>query len=143
MEVVVTLPRPALAVAVGHDRTLAAAARRRHSVDVRAPAAVSYLRTLAASQRTLAARLAVAAPAARVRWHYGVALDGVSVVLPASELGQLRALPGATVWPSVTYHALRDTTSSVAAADQVNQAPTLVGARGALGVESSPPQARA
>jgi subtilisin family serine protease len=133
VEVVVTLPRPALAVAVGKDRTLASAARRRHSVDVRAPAAVSYLRTLAAGQRTLAARLAVAVPAARVRWHYGVALDGVSVVLPASELGQLRALPGATVWPSVTYHALRDTTSSAPAADQVNQAPTLVGARALWG----------
>jgi subtilisin family serine protease len=100
---------------------------------VRAPAAVSYLRTLAAAQRTLSARLAVAVPAARVRWHYGVALDGVSVVLPASELGQLRAVPGATVWPSVTYHTLRDTTSSAAAADQVNQAPTLVGARALWG----------
>ena len=53
VEVVVTLPRPALAVAVGYDRTLATAALRRHSVDVRAPAAVSYLRTLAAAQRTL------------------------------------------------------------------------------------------
>jgi subtilisin family serine protease len=100
---------------------------------VRAPAAVSYLRTLATAQRTLSARLAIAVPAARVRWHYGVALDGVSVVLPASELGQLRAMPGATVWPSVTYHSLRDTTSSTAAADQVNQAPTLVGARALWG----------
>jgi subtilisin family serine protease len=133
VEVVVTLPRPALSVAVGHDRTLATAARRRHSVDVRARAAVSYLRTLAAAQRTLAARLAVAVPAARVRWHYGVALDGVSVVLPASDVARLRALPGATVWPSVTYHALRDTTSSGAAVDVVNQAPTLVGARALWG----------
>jgi subtilisin family serine protease len=133
VEVVVTLPRPALAVAVGRDRTLAGAAQRRHSVDVRTPAAVSYLRTLAAGQRTLAARLAVAVPAARVRWHFGVALDGVSVVLPASELSRLRAVPGATVWPSVTYHALRDTRSSAAAAGQVNQAPTLVGARALWG----------
>ena len=61
-------------------------ARRSHSVAVRAPAAVSYLRTLAAAQRTLAARLAVTVPDARVHWHYDVALDGVSVVLPASEL---------------------------------------------------------
>jgi subtilisin family serine protease len=129
-EVVVTLPRPALAVAVGRDRTLAAATRRRHSVDVRAPAAVSYLRTLAASQRTLAARLAVEVPAARVRWHYGVALDGVSVVLPASDLSRLREVPGATVWPSVTYHALGGAASS---ADVVNRAPTLVGARSLWG----------
>ncbi|MFL5943504.1 MAG: S8 family peptidase [Gaiellaceae bacterium] len=133
VEVVVTLPRPALAVAVGYDRTLAAAALRRHSVDVRAPAAVSYLRTLAAAQRTLTARLAVAVPEARVRWHYSVALDGVSVLLPASDLARLRALPGATVWPSVTYHALRDTSSSAAAVDAVNQAPTLVGARSLWG----------
>jgi subtilisin family serine protease len=133
VEVVVTLPRPALAVAVGHDRTLATAALRRHSVDVRAPAAASYLRTLAAAQRTLAARLAVAVPEARVRWHYGVALDGVSVLLPASELARLRAVPGTTVWPSVTYHALRDRSSSAAAANAVNQAPTLVGARSLWG----------
>ena len=86
VEVVVTLPRPPLAIAVRRDRTLAAAAQRRHSLAVRAPAAVSYLRTLAVAQRTLAARLASAVPAARVRWHYGVALDGVSVVLPSSEL---------------------------------------------------------
>jgi subtilisin family serine protease len=130
VEVVVTLPRPALAVAVGHDRTLAAAARRRHSVDVRAPAAVSYLRTLATAQRTLAARLAVEVPAARVRWHYGVALDGVSVVLPASDLARLRAVPGATVWPSVTYHAVGGAAST---ADVVNRAPTLVGARSLWG----------
>jgi subtilisin family serine protease len=133
VEVVVTLPRPALAVAVGHDRTLATAARGRHSVDVRAPAAASYLRTLAAAQRTLAARLAVDVPAARVRWHYGVALDGVSVVLPASDLGRLRSVPGATVWPSVTYHSLGGAASSATGADQVNQAPTLVGARSLWG----------
>ena len=106
VEVVVTLPRPSLAVEVARNRTLAAAARRSHSVAVRAPAAVSYLRTLAAAQRTLATRLAVSIPAARIGWHYGVALDGVSVVLPASDLARLRALPGATVWPTVTYHAL-------------------------------------
>ena len=133
VEVVVTLPRPALAVAVGQDRTLATAVRRRHSVDVRTPAAVSYLHTLAAGQRTLAARLAVSVPAARVRWHFGVALDGVSVVLPASEMPRLRSLRGATVWPSVTYHTLRDTGSAAAGADQVNQAPTLVGARALWG----------
>ena len=44
-----TLPRPSLAVEVARNRTLAAAALRRHSLAVRAPAAVSYLRTLAAS----------------------------------------------------------------------------------------------
>jgi subtilisin family serine protease len=127
VEVVVTLPRPSLAAAFAHSRTLAAAARRSRSVAVRAPAAVSYLRTLAEGQRTLAARLAVTIPAARVNWHYGVALDGVSVVLPASELARLRALPGATVWPTVTYHALRDT-RAVASATTADPGPSLIGA---------------
>jgi len=107
VEVVVTLPRPSLSVAVSRNRALSAAVRRTHALDVRVPAAVSYLRTLAAAQRTFATRLADAVPRARVRWHYGVALDGVSVVLPSSELGRLAALPGATVWPTVTYHSLR------------------------------------
>ncbi len=128
-----TLPRPPLAVEVRRDRTLATVARRRHSLAVRAPAAVSYLRTLAAAQRTLAARLAVAVPAARIRWHYGVALDGVSVVLPSAELPSLRELPGATVWPTVTYHALRDTTASTAATPQ-NRGPTLIGATALWGL---------
>src|SRR5579859_57446 len=130
VEVVVTLPRPSLAVEIGRSRMLAAAARRNRSVAVDAPAAVSYLRTLAAAQRTLTARLAVAVPAARVHWHYGVALDGVSVVLPASELSRLRALPGATVWPSVTYHALRETAAvaRTVATAQANPGPTLIGA---------------
>ncbi len=129
VEVVVTLPRPPLAVEAGRDRMLATTVRRHHAVDVRAPAAVSYLRTLAAAQRTLAARLAVAIPTARVNWHYEVALDGFSVVLPASDLPRLRAFPGATVWPSVTYHALRDATGSAATrAAQSNVGPTLVGA---------------
>jgi len=114
-------------VEVARNRTLAAAARRSHSVAVRAPAAISYLRTLAATQRTLAARLAVTIPAASIRWHYGVALDGVSVLLPASDLARLRALPGATVWPTVTYHALRDTPSSVSETT-ADPGPNLIGA---------------
>jgi subtilisin family serine protease len=126
VEVVVTLPRPALAVAVAHDRTLAAAAKRRHSLAVSAPAAVSYLHTLAAAQQTLSTRLAAAIPAAHVDWHYGVALDGVSVILPASDLARLRTIPGATVWPSVTYHAL-DTPASTSAAT-ADPGPALIGA---------------
>jgi subtilisin family serine protease len=112
---------------VARNRTLAATARRNHSVAVRAPAAISYLRTLAAGQRTLAARLAVTIPAAHVNWHYGVALDGVSVVLPASELARLRTLPGATVWPSVTYHTLQDTPAA-GTTTSVDPGPDLIGA---------------
>jgi subtilisin family serine protease len=127
VEVVVTLPQPSLAVEVARDRTPATTARGKHSLAVRAPAAVSYLRTLAAAQNTLTSRLAVAIPAARVRWHYGVALDGVSVVLPAADLARLRTLPGATVWPTVTYHALRDTAASPSAA-AAGPGPSLIGA---------------
>jgi subtilisin family serine protease len=127
VEVVVTLPRPGLALEVAHDRTLAAAAHRSHSVSVRTPAAVSYLRTLAASQRTLAAQLAVSIPAARIGWHYNVALDGVSVVLPASDVARLRTIPGASVWPTVTYHSLRDTPATPTATE-ADPGPALIGA---------------
>jgi subtilisin family serine protease len=133
VEVVVTLPRPSLAVEVERSRTLAAAVRRPRSLALRTPAAVSYLRTLATAQRSFAARLAATVPVARVRWHYGVALDGVSVVLPASDLARLRALPGATVWPTVTYHALRDTVPSAVVVPRLNRGPALIGAQALWG----------
>ncbi|HEX3236874.1 MAG TPA: S8 family serine peptidase [Gaiellaceae bacterium] len=127
VEVVVTLPRPSLAMEVARNRTLAAAARKSHSLEVRTPAALSYLRALAATQRAFATRLGVTIPAARIGWHYSVALDGVSVVLPASELARLRALPGATVWPSVSYHTRRATPGS-ASAEAADPGPALIGA---------------
>jgi subtilisin family serine protease len=108
-EVVVTLPQPSLAQELLKDRTLYAAATRRHRLDLRSPAAVSYLRTLASAQRTLQSRIARAIPGASVRWRYSVVLDGLAVVVPTSELGRLAAVPGATVWPSVTYHSLANT----------------------------------
>jgi len=116
VEVVVTLPRPPLAVAITRDRQLAARATRNRRLDVRAPASVSYLRSLASAQRTLQARIRVRIPAAVVRWHYGVVLDGLAVALPPQQLADLRRIPGATVWPSVTYHAL------------LNRTPQLIGA---------------
>jgi subtilisin family serine protease len=137
VEVVVTLPRPPLAVEISRNRMLAAAALRKHSVSVTAPTAARYLRTLAASQRTLATRLAVEIPSARIGWHYGVALNGVSVILPSSELAKLRALRGATVWPTVTYHDLRNaaTARTGAATAQSNPGPTLIGATALWGPE--------
>jgi subtilisin family serine protease len=108
VEVVVTLPRPPLAQALLRDRQLASA-RAHHAVNVRVPAAVSYLRTLAAVQDAFRARVARTLPDASVRWRYSVALDGVSVLLPRSQLGRLSRLPGATVWPAVTYHELGGT----------------------------------
>src|SRR4029077_9576207 len=76
VEVVVTLPQPPLPEAILHDRGLAAAATTHHRLNLRAPAIVSYLRTLAAAQRALQARVETAIPQARVRWHYGVVLNG-------------------------------------------------------------------
>jgi subtilisin family serine protease len=107
-EVVVTLPQPSLSEAVLRDRLLASATRH-HRIDMRAPAAVSYLRTLASAQRTLQSRIANAIPAATVRWRYSVVLNGLAIVLPKADVARLAAVPGATVWPSVTYHALLNT----------------------------------
>jgi subtilisin family serine protease len=128
VEVVVTLPRAPLALEVAHDRTLAAAVRRGHALDVRAPAAVSYLRSLAVAQDAFAGRLGAALPDARIGWRYGVALDGVSVVLPASQLALLRAVPGATVWPTATYHSLGAPSGLAAPAGARNRPPGLIGA---------------
>ena len=49
--------------------------RRSHRLNLRAPASVSYLRTLASAQRTLQARIEQAIPAAQARWHYGVVAE--------------------------------------------------------------------
>ena len=106
VEVVVTLPQPPLARAVRRDRQLAARTHAGHSLNVRAPAAVSYLRTLAAPRGARGAYRR-RSPARTCSWHYGVALDGVAVVVPRSSSPAGR-VPGATVWPTVTYHALRD-----------------------------------
>jgi subtilisin family serine protease len=117
VEVVVTLPQPPLAVT------------ERSSLNLRAARSVSYLHTLAAAQARFTARLATVAPDARVNWHYDVALDGVSVVVPASQLSRLSAIPGATVWPTVTYHSLG--TPAPAAKPQTgpdNRPPQIIGA---------------
>jgi subtilisin family serine protease len=116
VEVVVTLPQPPLAAAILRDRGLAAATTTRHRLNLRAPASVSYLRTLAVAQRALQARIRRAIPGARARWHYGVVANGMAVVVPRSQLARLSAVAGATVWPSVTYHAL------------LNRTPQLIGA---------------
>ena len=109
VEVVVTLAQPPLGSAARVDRALFAATSRGNRVDVRAPASVSYLRTLAAAQRGLQSRIAATMPDARFRWSYGVVLNGFSVVLPKEEAARLTNLPGvAQVYPSVSYHALLD-----------------------------------
>jgi subtilisin family serine protease len=98
------------------NRGLAARTTVHRRLDVRATASVAYLRTLASAQRTLQARIQARIPGARVHWHYGVVLNGIAVAVPAGQLATLRRIPGATVWPSVTYHAL------------LNRTPGLIGA---------------
>jgi subtilisin family serine protease len=106
VEVVVTLPQPSLSQAILGDRLLAAHTTARHRLNLRTTASVSYLRSLASVQQTLLTRIRTSIPDATVRWHYGVVLNGMAVVVPRSQLGTLARIPGATVWPSVTYHAL-------------------------------------
>ena len=116
VEVVVTLPQPPLARAILGNRTLSAAATTHHKLNLRAPASVSYLRTLASAQRTLQARIQSAIPQSSVRWHYSVVANGLAVTVPRSDLHRLSEIPGATVWPSVTYH------------EQLDRTPKLIGA---------------
>ncbi len=116
VEVVVTLPQAPLAVASTDGRQLAGNTTSRRKLDLRSTASVSYLRTLASAQRSLQARIQQAIPAAQVRWHYAVTLNGMAVVVPRSKLAALQAIPGATVWPSVTYH------------EQLDRTPQLIGA---------------
>ena len=106
VEVVVTLPQPPLSRAILGTQLLAAHTGTHRRLNVRAPASVSYLRTLASEQRTLQDRIETSIPDAHVRWRYGVVLNGMAVVVPRSQLATLSAIPGATVWPSVTYHSL-------------------------------------
>ncbi len=109
VELVVRLGAPSLVRATQSSRALAAATTRHRHLDVRAPASVSYLRTLAAAQRSLEGRIVRTIPNAKVRWHYGVVLDGIAVVVPRADVARLSSVPGvAEVYPSVTYHALLD-----------------------------------
>ena len=55
-------------------------------------------------------------PHSSVRWHYSVVANGLAVTVPGSELHRLSEIPGATVWPSVTYH------------EQLDRTPKLIGA---------------
>src|SRR5437764_14081007 len=68
VEVVVTLPQAPLAAAIVRDRGLATATTARHRLNLRAPASVSYLRTLASAQRALLTRTRETILAARTQW---------------------------------------------------------------------------
>ena len=109
VHVVVTLEQPPLARASTEGRTLAASTRARGRVSLRTPASRSYLRTLAAAQRSLQSRIAVSFPGARFGWRYSVVVNGFSVILPRAQADRLSTVPGvAKVWPSIRYRPLLD-----------------------------------
>jgi subtilisin family serine protease len=69
------------------------------------------LRTLSAVQGSVEARLAERVPELTVQRRYSVVVDGLAVRLPQSEVDRLQSVDGVTsVYPSVSYHALRSTT---------------------------------
>jgi len=107
VDVVVTLDEPPLAVAAPR-RTLSAHGKR-SPLNLRTPASRSYVRTLAAAQRSLQSRIATDLPGVRFGWRYSVVLNGFSVSLPRTEVDRLASVPGvAKVWPSLTYRPLLD-----------------------------------
>ena len=121
VEVVVTLKAPPLAQAFIRARTLAYSSfARPDRLLLTAPASRDYLARLTTTQRLLAARIRAAIPLARTRWHYGVVLDGFSVVVPQGHLDRLARVPGVDhVWPSYTYHELLDRTPQLIGAPTV------------------------
>ncbi|MDX6483909.1 MAG: minor extracellular serine protease Vpr [Gaiellaceae bacterium] len=108
VEVVVTLDAPSLAQA---RLTNAYAARGGRRLGMSAPSSVAYLQSLAREQAQVESRIDAAIPSAETRWRYSVVLDGLAVVVPASEASRLARVPGvAQVYPSVRYTALLDRT---------------------------------
>jgi len=102
-EVVVTLETPPL----GRSRSVTAA------------------RALDRGQRAFERALATHVPDSHVRWRYRLVLDGVSVVLPSSEVDRLGRLPGVTaVYPGTSYRLAADRIGN-AAIDPVTWSPGL------------------
>jgi subtilisin family serine protease len=107
-EVVVVLDGPPLARAVGQSRALTATARGER-LSLRAPFERGYLDRLDARQTTLANRITRTIPGARIRWRYGVVLNGLAVALPERQIVRLRRLPGvAAVQAGSRYRARLD-----------------------------------
>ena len=84
-----------------------------------APESRSYLRRLDTAQRALQGRIHAEIPRARVRWRFGVVLNGFAVVVPGSALARLSRVMGAQVWPSIEYHTLLDKTPQIIGAPTV------------------------
>jgi subtilisin family serine protease len=109
--VLVTLKAPPLAEVFARQRTLAFSSfARPKRLLLSAPASRDYLQRLDSAQRLVEARIRTRIPAARVRWRFGVVLDGFALVVPRSQLAPLSRMAGVHVWPSIRYHALLDRT---------------------------------
>mgnify|MGYP005846672741 CR=1 FL=1 len=63
-------------------------------LDAKAPESQAYLNYLTTKQKTFEAQLASAIPAAKVLHRYQAVINGLSMVVPESQLSTLRALPG-------------------------------------------------
>ena len=117
-----TLDAPSLAQATFQSRVLTQAARTKR-LDLRTPTSVTYLRELAAAQRSLQSHIESSLRDADVRWHYSIVVNALAVELSPSQVSKLERLPGvAQVYPSVRYHALGGTSTLL------NQTPGLIGA---------------
>ena len=93
VEVVVTMEAPPLAQAISQSRALSATVKSRR-LSLTSPTSAAHLRTLAAQQDALAARIQRAIPGAQVRWRYRIVLNGLAVALPEGRLAALAAVPG-------------------------------------------------
>ena len=114
VEVVVTLKSPPLAEVFSRHRTLAYSSfARPNRLLLSAPASQNYLHQLDAAQRALQAQIHTRIPQARLRWRFGVVLNGFAVVVPRSQLAKLSRVAGVQVWPSIGYHTLLDRTPGI------------------------------
>jgi len=118
--VVVTLKSPPLAEMFARHGTLAFSSfARPNRLLLSAPASRNYLQQLDSAQRALQARIQTRIPEARVRWRFGVVLNGFAVVVPRSELAKLSRVAGLQVWPSIGYHTLLDMTPQIIGAPTI------------------------
>jgi subtilisin family serine protease len=115
VEVVVTLKQPPLAAELARSRSLAfSSLARPRKLLTTSPASRRYLAALASQQRLLQRRIQRTIPGTAVRWRYSVVLNGMSVVVPARDVGRLSSVPGVEqVWPNLRYHELLDRTPQI------------------------------
>ena len=110
---------PLAEVFARHDTLAFSSFARPNRLLLTAPESRSYLRRLDTAQRALQGRIHAEIPRARVRWRFGVVLNGFAVVVPRSALARLSRVMGAQVWPSIEYHTLLDKTPQIIGAPTV------------------------